>query len=176
VGAADPGAETPLALEEASAVASVLRAGAVVLEGGVLPPGVSREEAVETALRRIHGLVVTGVPLALRIGGRVGDLLGFEEAGWALESLPRLSLWFDPARALERAGAGAGPDVPAWAERYAGRMAGIHLERLPAEDGTDWKSLVQSLPTRVPWVLDPPAAVSERDLQRAVGYLRSLGG
>ncbi len=138
------------ALARATAVASRLRAGVLVVEGGGLgsradadPDRVAgdlgrqdegeaaptaaarrrahREAAAERAVRALHAGLATGAPLAVRPGSTASDLLHVEETEWLLDALPRLGLAFDPTRALGLERLGLGPPPEAWADRFASR-------------------------------------------------------
>jgi hypothetical protein len=197
------------ALTRAEGAASVLKAEAVLVEGGHLPvreghdlvrrdrlmaelargtASVDSKEvlalrdqvrvaAADRAARVLHAAARRGVPIAIRNGAGVGDLLGFEETGWVLGEVARLALWFDPARARRLERLGAGPPAAEWADRYARRVGGVYLHGLagnldphahPEEGGIDWRTLRGSLPGTVPWVLDLSPSHGERDLSDAL--------
>jgi len=182
-GLSDPHVERALqALERAVLAASALRAETVVFEGGSPEPG-GREEATERLARAVHGALRRGVPLAVRNGRGREDLLGFEETEWLLSELPGLGLHFDPARAERAARRDEGPALTAWMDAYAGRCSGVFVHGLgrsgeggahPADDGPPWRTLVSSLPRRVPWILEPAETLSPAEVKDALHYLRSL--
>lgn len=182
-GLSDPDtARAVAALEAAAQAASALKAECVVFEGGSPEPGGS-EAATERVARAVHGLLGRGVPLAFRNGGGEHDLLGFQETEWLLSALPGLRLYFDPAHAERAARQTDGPSLTAWMDAFAGRCAGVFVHGLgssgaggahPADDGPPWSTLVSSLPTRVPWVLDPGADMGAADVEDALRFLRSV--
>jgi hypothetical protein len=153
--------------------ASATKAGAVVVEGGPDPGEKARERAVDAALRSVHGALAAGAPVSLR-NGRPADLLGYVEAGQALGESRGLGLWFDPVRAHARHRAGLGPTVETWADAYAGRMTGVHVEGTPVDGEPDWPSVARVLPRRIPWVVDLAAGTAEGEIRRAADFLRSL--
>jgi hypothetical protein len=153
-------------LEDAMRLARSLRAGAIVVEGGAATGG--RERAAERLARALHGPLSLGAPIAVTNGAREDDLVGLEEFGWLLEALPRLGLWFDPARAVSR-----GDALPeAWADRFAGRTTGVVVLHGAARS-PDLGILTRLLPRRAPWVLDAGPEVPEADLLLALGSLKA---
>lgn len=186
--------------EAALALAGALRVERVVVGGGSLatPPGLTveagaaareaqrlrvRERQVEALARALHAPVGAGVPLAVRHAQVASDLLRLEEVGWLLDALPRLTLWLDPARLLaaSREGWEAGP--LAWADRLAGRVAGVSVHGLgsdgrghahPEDDGPPWGTLASTLPRRVPWALDLSSRLEARDVAEARRFLEAL--
>jgi hypothetical protein len=163
------------------AVAGALRVPRVVVGSGPGEPG-ARAREVEALARVFHPMLAAGAPLVLRHAERTGDLLGLEEAGWLLEALPRLALWLDPAwlHGAERDGWGAGPQ--AWADRWAGRVAGVSVHGLgsdgrghahPEDDGPRWGTLAGALPRGVPWALDVSRDLADDDVREARRYLEA---
>jgi hypothetical protein len=178
-------------------VGGALRVERIVVAGGAFtaPRGVTgaaatepevlrraRERQVEALARALFAPVRAGLPLAVGQAAGPHELLTLEALGWLLDALPRLTLWFDPARALaaSRAGTDAAPD--AWADRFAGRVAGVSVHGLgsdgrghahPEDDGPPWSTLAASLPRRVPWTLDLSGNLSADDVREARRYLEA---
>jgi hypothetical protein len=178
-------ARSAAGLAAPAAAAAALRAGHLVVPSPRVVPAeraATRERRVEEAARALHGPLAAGVPLAVVNGGRDADLLHLTETGWLLDALPRLALWFDPARALalEAAGLDAGP--LAYADRFAGRVGGVLVHGLgsdgrghahPEDRGPPWGRLGESLPQRVPWVLDLSSRHDAADLRDAARFLEA---
>lgn len=146
--------------------------------------GEARAKRVEIAARGLHAALKDGVPLAVRNDDGLERLLGFEETGWLLGALPRLGLWFDPARAERGARLGVGPALSRWADAYAARVAGVAAHGLgsdlaghahPEDEGPDWGSLGETLPRRLTWVLDVSGRLSAADVRDAVRFLTASG-
>lgn len=143
-----------------------------------------RDRLVEAAARALHGPLKDGVPLALRNGDGLDDLVGHAEIGWLLDALPRLAVWFDPARAQRAVRLTAAPALTAWTDAWASRAAGVVAHGLgsdlgghahPEDAGPDWGSLGASLPRRLTWVLDVSGSLSAADVRDAVRYLKASG-
>lgn len=188
--------------EASLALASALRVERVVVGGGSLAtgPGLAgedgpaaraaqrlrvRERQVEALARSLHAPVGAGVPLAVRHAAGAGDLLRLEEVGWLLDALPRLMLWLDPARLLAASREGWEQGPLAWADRLAGRVAGVSVHGLgsdgrghahPEDDGPPWGTLAATLPRRVPWALDLSSRLEARDVAEARRFLESVFG
>lgn len=174
--------DTP-ALDAAVHAASRLRAGHVVLDGGVRRPGGDRDAEVETLVRHLHALLGRGAPAAVLPGDAGPALLDEEALGWVLDDLPALGLWLDPVRALRRAQAGEGDGLVALLDRHAGRCRGTFVAGLgsdgrggrhPEDAGPDWSTLTALLPRGVPWVLDLAPDAEGDELEDALGFLRRL--
>ena len=142
-------------------------------------------KGVEAAARALHGPLKEGVPLAVRNGDGLGDVLQSVETGWLLDALPGLSLWFDPARAERAARLATGPALMPWLDAHAARVAGLAAHGLgsdlagrahPEDAGPDWGSLVASLPRRLTWVLDVSGTLSAADVRDAVRFLEAASG
>ena len=172
---------------EESALLAALRGGGTPDAADALAlREAAREEAAHRAARALHRSLADGVPLALRNGGRAGDLLlQPDEVEWLLDDLPALGLWFDPARALRAWRLGLGPEPAAWADRLASRTTGVFVQGLgsdlaghghPEDGAPDWGTLGRSLPHAVPWILDLTHALSAADVEDAIRYLRSMVG
>lgn len=188
--------------EGALALAGALRVERVVVGGGRLEAAASltgaaapearqaqrlrvRERQVEALARSLHAPVGAGVPLAVQHAATAHDLLRLEEVGWLLDALPRLSLWLDPCRLLAAAREGWDPGPLAWADRLAGRVAGVSVHGLgsdgrghahPEDDGPPWGTLAASLPRRVPWALDLSGRLEARDVAEARRFLDAVFG
>ena len=143
----------------------------------------AREAAAERAVRALYGPLSRGVPLAVRNGDGVHDLLGLEETGWLLDEFPRLGFWFDPTRAFRAFRAGSGPATAVWTERLARRVGGVFAHGLgssleggshPEDVAPPWGTLAEVLPRGVPWVLDVSPSLAAGDVAEAVRYLGSL--
>lgn len=186
--------------DTALALAGALRVERVVVGGGRLEPlpGMgaapseaereaqrlrTRERQVESLARRLHGSVSAGAPLAVRHGATEADLLRLDEVGWLLDALPRLMLWLDPARLLAASREGWSPGPLAWADRLAGRVAGLSVHGLgsdgrghahPEDDGPPWGTLASCLPRRVPWALDLSGRLDARDVGDARRFLEAV--
>jgi hypothetical protein len=146
--------------------------------------GVGRERLVEGAARALHAALKDGVPLTVRNGDGLAALLGFEETGWLLSALPRLQLFFDPARAERAARLATGPALVRWTDAHAARVAGVAAHGLgsdlagrahPEDAGPDWGSLGDTLPRGRTWVLDVSGTLSAADVRDAVRFLRASG-
>jgi hypothetical protein len=166
------------------ACASALRVRAVVV-AGVARGARSPDADAEDLARALHAPLTAGVPLALRNGGDPTDLLDETVCGWLLEALPRLGLWFDPAAALRAARREGGAPLARWTDAWAGRTGGVFVHGLgaagrggahPCEDGPPWTALRESLPGRVPWVLELDPACEEAHVRDALAWLRDLAG
>jgi hypothetical protein len=158
------------------------KADADTMEEVIRRRGEAREKAAERAVRALHAARTTGAPLAVRNGGSAACLLGFEELEWVLDDLPRLVLFFDPARALRLHALGLGPAPAAWGERYAKRIAGVLVQGLasdlvggshPEDGGAAWQELAEGLPRAAPWFLDLAPTLAAADVEDAVRYLRA---
>lgn len=164
--------------------ASDLGARAIVLEGGALE-GADPEEAADRLVRVLHGPLAAGAPIGLRNGASPDDLLGMTEIEWLLSELPRLTLWFDPARALACHRAEAGPSVRRWIDAYAARCAGLFVHGLgsqglggahPTDDGPAWDALRGAVPRAAPWVLSMDPTRGDDEIVDALSWLRALAG
>jgi hypothetical protein len=179
-------------------LAAALRVQRLVVRGGAFEPPrdlageaareparlrSARERQVEALARRLHGPVGAGVPLAVQHARAPHELLTLEGAGWLLEALPRLMLWLDPAWALAASRQGWDAAAQDWADRLAGRVAGVSVHGLgsdgrghahPEDDGPPWGTLAASLPRRVPWALDLTGALSSADVREARRYLEAV--
>jgi hypothetical protein len=179
----------PQRLEKAASRASRLRAPWLLVEGGRIVEASAasepselrlgfRERWAERAVRALHAGLATGAPLAIRPAGGADGLLGFEETGWLLDDLPRLGLWQDPHRALSLGAHGLGPPPGAWAERWAGRTAGLLVGGTgaahPEAAGLDWSTLRDTLPRRIPWVLDLGSDLPEAAVADAAAFVAAL--
>ena len=175
--------ETDLAgLDDALARGSALRVRAVVVNGGALD-GEDPEAAADRLVRALHGPLVGGAPLAIRNGLGEDAAVGFVATEWLLSELPRLRLWFDPSAALARLRAGVGTEISGWIDAYGLRMGGLFVHGLgsdgrggahPTDDGAEWPSLWDALPTAAPRVLAMDPRFGDDDVRDALGYLRGL--
>lgn len=181
-----PGSARALKLAESALLGSLRGGGAPDAADAIALRGAEREGAAARAARALHLAFADGVPLAIRNGGRPGDLLlQPDEVEWLLDDLPGLGLCFDPARALRAWRLGLGPEPAAWADRLASRTVGVCVQGLgtdlaghghPEDGGPDWGTLGRSLPHRVPWILDVTHALSAADVDDAIRYVRSMVG
>lgn len=144
----------------------------------------ARERLVEQIARALHGPLAQGVPLAVANGLGPEQVLGFTETGWLLDALPRLGLWLDPLGAEQARRQGWGPGGVAWTDAYGGRTVGALAHGAgsagtghahPEDQGADWGSLGESLPRRLPWILDVTGSLSAADVRDAVRYLTAAG-
>ncbi len=161
------------AIARAAEGASSVKARAVAVEAGSLPPGATaaaREAAAEALVRALHAALLRwpGLALGMRNGAAPSPCLAFRETEWVLDALrgKPFGLWFDPTRALLCERAERGPTPAAWAERYGSRTVGIFLHGLgrgpgggsgharPEDDGPDWGTLRGQVPSRATRVLD----------------------
>ena len=161
------------AIDRAAEGASSVKARAVAVEAGSLPPGATdaeREAAAEALVRALHAALLRwpGLALGMRNGAAPSPCLAFRETEWVLDALrgKPFGLWFDPTRALLCERAERGPTPAAWAERYGSRTVGIFLHGLgrgpgggsgharPEDDGPDWGTLRGQVPSRATRVLD----------------------
>ncbi len=169
-------------LDAACSNAAELAARAIVVEGGALE-GEPSDVAADRLVRALHAPLAAGAPLALRNAAGPEDLLGVTEVEWLLSELPRLALWFDPARAMARQRAGGGASLRTWIDAYADRCTGVFAHGLgrdglggahPSDDGVDWAALCGAIPRSAPWVLAMDPETDDDTLRDAQSYLRSL--
>jgi hypothetical protein len=190
--AADPTDAPPAfagAIDRAAEVAAVLRRPFVVADLGdaVAAAHETVERAVERWSRVLHAAVSawSGLSIAIRPTGRKDGLFGLEQTAWLLDDLSSrpVGLFLDPVRAMDRELAGAGPTVLAWADRFAARTLGIAVHgrgpdgkghARPEDDGPDWGTLFDLVPSQALRVLDVGPDVAAEEVIDARRHLEEV--
>jgi sugar phosphate isomerase/epimerase len=142
------------------------------------------QKQLDHLCRGLHTLSKEAPDLVFCIepGEHLDDLLNFEAMGWLLEDLPSLSYWHDVGHIHMRERQGL-PTQGDWLDRFAPRMAGIHLHdasatqiELPVGLGeVDFKLVAEYTPKSATRVLEIEATHGRAEVLSSVQALMNLG-
>ncbi|MDA1194764.1 MAG: hypothetical protein O2894_06230 [Planctomycetota bacterium] len=167
-------------LEAAITCGGDLHARAIVVDPGARGER-DPEDAVDRLVRLLHAHHASGARLAIRNGAGADDLLGFVETEWLLSELPRVALWFDPARAVLQQRTAKGPMPQSWIDAYSDRLGGLFVQGLaasgaegahPEEGGLEWEAYESAVGRAAPRVLELDPRLGDEVVVDALRFLR----